>query len=209
MTAAHIYDILDEVRRPYTREYEERYLHRVPDFECVDDRVKWLAEKAKGRNVLDVGCGSGELHAAIGSSAALCVGIDSRPCDSPTAAVYDIDDPWEQRPLPFADLPIDLIVCGEVIEHLGNPRQALERLLSQWPDAELIVTVPNAFCSAGAMHMVRGRENVNDDHVAWYSWHTMTVLLRKSGWRVKEVRWYNGKPRIAEGLIFTAGAING
>jgi hypothetical protein len=50
--------------------------------------------------------------------------------------------------------------------------------------------------------MTQGIESVNIDHVAWYSWQTMTTLLNKTEWRVVDWKWYNGKPLTAEGLIF-------
>jgi len=38
--------------------------------------------------------------------------------------------------------------------------------------------------------------------VAWYSWHTMMMLLERLGYDVLDWRWYNGVPLTAEGLIF-------
>ena len=209
MTAAHIYDLLDEVKKPYSKEYEAKQIHRIPEMEVVENRAEWLVERVRDKTIVDIGCASGELHERLSASASMCVGIDREPCDSPTAAVYDLDEvPWA-RDIPFADLPVEVIVCGEVIEHLCNPGQALVRLAQQWPSAELVVTVPNAFSECARVYLSKGIENVNRDHVAWYSWFTMASLLMRSGWAVKEAYWYNGNPRTAEGLIFVCETHNG
>src|SRR5574343_763015 len=71
-----------------------------------------------------------------------------------------------------------LPICGEVIEHLINPGQFLMQLHAA--KCPIIVTVPNAFGSAG-MKCIRntGYENVNKDHVAYYSYGTFRVLAQK------------------------------
>lgn len=197
-----VYDLLDEVKRPYSKEYEAKQIHHVPAMDVVGNRTEWLVERVRGKTVLDVGCASGALHAQLAASAAMCVGIDREPCDSPTSAVYDLDAVNMDGDIPFSELPIDTIVCGEVIEHLGNPQQALCRLAGDWPGAELLVTVPNAFSACARQYLAKGIENVNSDHVAWYSWHTLSVLFQRAGWRVVESYWYHGEPLTAEGLIF-------
>jgi hypothetical protein len=64
-----------------------------------------------------------------------------------------------------------------------------------------VITVPNAFAQAGRSHMLRGVENVNVDHVAWYSHRTLKTLLERVGYDIKEFHWYRGVPYLAEGLI--------
>jgi hypothetical protein len=49
--------------------------------------------------------------------------------------------------------------------------------------------------------MEAGTENVNVDHVAWYSWRTLKTLLDRYGYPIREFYWYKGRPRFAEGII--------
>jgi hypothetical protein len=47
-------------------------------------------------------------------------------------------------------------------------------------------------------------ENVNIDHVAWYSPRTLRTLLERARWNITEFAWYGGDPGVAEGLIAVA-----
>lgn len=200
MSEPTIYGILDSIRSGNANaEWRQKMLHPIPDAEVVPNRPKWLVERVAGKVVLDVGCASGALHEALAASASRIYGIDRESTNQATSVKYDLDE-VNGKDLPFWDLPIEVIVCGEVIEHLRNPGWALDRFRRCWPDAELIITVPNAFGGGSWIH--RGIECVNPDHVAWYSWHTLKVLVERSGYEVLEWHWYHGRPRTAEGIIF-------
>ena len=202
-------------------EYVARMIHEVPDAVVVD-RVKFVLGRAEGKVVLDVGA-SGALHEALCKAAKRVIGIDRPTLMNEHQRMYvghsalvSFDEARNPGPLQemfFIDLddvngfvplcPAELIVCGEVIEHLGNPLHFLTRLRRTYPSTPVIVTVPNAFADIGRRHLERNEwENVNIDHVAWYSWRTLKTLVERAGYAVKEVYWYNGRPLFAEGLIF-------
>jgi len=42
------------------------------------------------------------------------------------------------------------------------------------------------------------------DHVSYYSYTTIKVLLERAGYSIVEHYWYGGKPYISEGLIVKA-----
>ena len=176
--------------------YVARMMHEVPDAVVVD-RVPFIAGRAAGKTVLDVGA-SGELHDAIVASAAKVYGID-RP-GSPADFALDLDAIDGVLPAPPG---VELVVCGEVIEHLSNPGWLLTRLRSTFPGVPVIVTVPNGFSDIARRHLERDEiENVHVEHCAWYSWRTLKTLVEKSGYKVSEFYWQNGRPLFAEGLIF-------
>jgi 2-polyprenyl-6-hydroxyphenyl methylase/3-demethylubiquinone-9 3-methyltransferase len=182
-------------------EYAAKMLHTVPQATVVD-RIAFVLERCRGRRVLELGA-SGKLHDEIVKSAAELFGVDKSPRDTSIEA-FDLDVIGEcQDMIPGPD-GIDVVVCGEVLEHLSNPGWTLSRLRNQWPGAELIVTVPNAFSAVAVHHMERGVENVNRDHVAWYSTRTLQTLLERHGFTITEWHWYNGEPLAAEGLIAVA-----
>jgi hypothetical protein len=56
----------------------------------------------------------------------------------------------------------------------------------------------------GCHALEKGYENVNRDHVAYYSWWTLKSLVEKCGYEVVEFAWYNGRPLFAEGLVMLA-----
>lgn len=203
------YDTIEDLRSQLgsgpkiDKAYADKMLHQIPDAPVVD-REKTILEACRGKRVLEFGA-TGPLHDAIRDVAMDCLGIDRASGDGVIA--FDLDDVSQVR-LPHFDefdkdtglLP-DVIVCGEVIEHLSNPGWFLTRLRKQYAGVKTIITVPNAFGSAGQKHLARGIENVNIDHVAWYSFRTLKTLLERAGYRDLEFAWYRGQPLTAEGLI--------
>jgi hypothetical protein len=181
--------------RPVPDAYREKMLHTVPEAEVVK-REGFLLDACRGRRVLEFGA-SGPMHDAIVKVAAATVGVDRE--DGPGVVGFDLDD-VSQSTLPSMDAP-DVIVCGEVLEHLSNPGWFLTRLRRQYPGVPVVITVPNAFAEAGRKSIVTGVECVNRDHVAYYSWKTLTVLVSRAGYTSTVFAWYKGQPRTAEGLI--------
>ena len=176
--------------------YAAKMLHDLPDGDTVD-RVQFILERCKGKVVLEFGA-SGPLHRAIVKVARVAYGVDVAPEDDAVIA-FDLDDVTITRLPEYAP---DVIVCGEILEHLSNPGYFLARLRQY--DAPVIISVPNAFAKLQARHLADGHENVNIDHVAWYSPRTLRTLLERSGYGIQAFHWYNGDPGTAEGLIVVA-----
>lgn len=177
--------------------YVTKQLHRIPDAPVVD-RVSYIVEQCRGKRVLNLGCASGVLHEAIAGVAHEIYGVDIER-GAHTWLVCDLDAVPEQVYAAAKDLEIEVMVAGEVVEHLISPGYMLNmlRLLA----CPLVVSVPNAFSDAGRGWLAKGYENVHRDHTAWYSYKTLHNLLVRCGYTVMEWAWYNGDPGTAEGLI--------
>ena len=87
--------------------------------------------------------------------------------------------------------PADLVVAGEVIEHLDAPGPFLRamRVLTR-PDGRLVLTTPNAYRVLNFLAPLSGAELVHPDHTAWHSPRTLRTLLERNGWAVDEVAYY-------------------
>ena len=209
-----VYDILDKIKRGNPRlEWQDRMLHKIPDAESVSSRQEYILEQVKGKTVLDVGCagtdGKCTLFKKIMVAALKAYGIDKTDCGLPNTKVLDIDELQSAfhptgvttiDTLPYAEKDIDLIICSEILEHLSRPGLLLDNLYP-FPNAELLITVPNAYSSNAFKQLQKGYECVNDDHVCWYSWRTLKTLIERSGYTVTKFLWYNGAPLFSEGLI--------
>jgi hypothetical protein len=184
--------------------YAEKMLHKLPETKVVD-RAEFILSHVTGKRVLEFGA-SGPMHEAIVKAAALCVGVDRE--DAPGVIGFDLDDVARDLPdTTFNEVggsSLDIIVCGEVLEHLSNPGWFLTRLKRQFAGVPVIITVPNAFAEAGKQWLKKGYENVNKDHVAWYSPKTLSVLLERAGYTCGDLYYYNGTGPTAEGLIVIA-----
>lgn len=178
-----------------TADYAAKMLHSIPEAEVVD-RERFILDYCRGKRVLEFGA-SGPLHEAIVKVASEFWGIDR--VEAPHVMAFDLDDVGQQH-LP-TEFPPEVIVCGEVLEHLGNPLWFLTRLRRQFGETPTIITVPNAFGAVAARRITEGTENVNVDHVAWYSYRTLKTLLGRAGYRSFGFAWYRGNPLTAEGLV--------
>lgn len=175
--------------------YAEKMLHAVPKAPVVD-RAGFFVDLARGKRVLEFGA-SGPLSLKIREVAAGYLGVD-RAADGPQVVGFNLDD-VSQAALPAFDA--ELVVGGEVLEHLSNPGWFLARLKQQYGDRTIVLSVPNAFSEVGRSHIGKGVENVNRDHVAYYSYRTLFTLLERAGFTRNTFAWYTGQPLTAEGLI--------
>lgn len=202
---ATIEDLRSQLGAPKTPDasaaYAAKMLHPLPDVKVVADRIAYLVEHCKGKSVVEFGA-SGSASKAIRGVAALFYGVD-REDSGLLVDGFDLDD-VAQTSLPAAPFSPDIIICGEVLEHLSNPGWFLARLHSQFAGVPVLITVPNAFSSAAQNWLKKGYENVNADHVAWYSPKTLSVLLERAGYSTGDLAYYNGTGPTAEGLIVYA-----
>ena len=191
-----ISELMDECASTHPRgwEYQKKMIHPIPNTSVVD-RERFILERCRNKAVINFGCASGGLHGAIKSVANHIIGLDKRqPCD----ILIDFDNIKHEGPSLFGDLAI----CGEVLEHLSNPGRFLDYL---WRfKMSIIFTVPNALSEIARRYANTGIESVNNDHVSWYSYHTMKVLLERHGFSNMEWYWYNGRAIFAEGLVVVA-----
>lgn len=202
------YASLDDLRshlggqRPEpTPAYREKMLHPIPPDITSVDRVKFILQHCTGKRVLEFGA-SGPLFLAIRPVTTSYQGVDRQ--DGDQIIGFDLDDvsqTWLPVPTYWEGQKWDLIVCGEILEHLMNPGWFLTRLRRQYLGIPVILTVPNAFADAGRRWILKGIENVNRDHVAYYSPKTVSVLLERVGYHTGGLFWYGGPGPTAEGLI--------
>ena len=181
--------------------YYDRMVHKVPAAPVVN-REEFILQQCRDKVVLSLGH-SGSLADRMDEVCAKCYGVGLEPRNHPLYTVSNLDD---ELGVVFKT-DVELLVMGEILEHLANPGNLLCQLWHLYQtgtgdSCPLLITVPNAFASCHGENIRKGIENVNKEHVAYYSYHTLKTLVERCGYTVQEWFWYNGKPRIAEGLIF-------
>jgi 2-polyprenyl-3-methyl-5-hydroxy-6-metoxy-1,4-benzoquinol methylase len=175
----------------------------------IDDRVAFLTERCRDRNVLDIGCvahdaarlgGDDWLHGHLARAASTCVGVDilAEGVSAVNAAGYDAvahDLTTGLGPLAGRG-PFDVIVAGELLEHVPDLdmvfRVAAEGLA---PDGELVLTTPNPYAPqrvrAGQLGIVW--ENV--DHVSYLFPSGIAELAERRGLVLAEAATVDERPR--------------
>jgi len=146
-------------------------------------REKIIENIVKGRSVLDIGSaadgGDKILWNLIRKSSAEVTGIDVLPCEDPDVVHGDMES------YDFEGC-FDVIVMGDVIEHVNNPGLLLANIRKHLKkNGQLIVTTPNAKWWTVAYRP-------HPEHVVWHDKYTLTKLLQRFGFSVEQFVFYPG-----------------
>lgn len=169
-------------------------------------KVALLEAAVTGKNVLHIGAigetGGGlkaklaaadrSVHAALTRSAASCVGvdIDREAVDALIRSkrftnLVALDATKMQR----GDVPlssIDVIVAGDILEHLPNPGELLARLRAiADPDTVLVLTTPNGVGLPQLLRYLRGLPLEGSDHRCSFNIYSLSNLLHACGWEIR------------------------
>ena len=134
-----------------------------------------------GRRVLDLGCRDGALTQAFLSGNDV-VGIDADQDALAEAAKLGIETHWADldQPLQLPDESFDVVVAGELLEHLRDPHALvaeIRRVLR--PAGTFVASVPNAYRLKGRLLFLFGRPPENDPtHLQMFSAADVRGLLR-------------------------------
>jgi methionine biosynthesis protein MetW len=152
-----------------------------------------------GSRVLDIGCASGYLAAALRDQGSRTVGIEPDPGMAQEAEQHCervIATQLEQAMDDLAGEHFDAIVLGDVLEHLADPWTTLtwarERLA---PGGVALVSVPNIAHWSARWSLARGRFDYADygifdrTHLRFFTQRTAHELAQSAGFEVEGERW--------------------
>jgi len=103
----------------------------------------------------------------------------------------------------------DVIIAGEMIEHLSNPGlflQGIKRFMRE--DTNLVITTVNAYCGMRFFYYgLRGRggrlEPVHPDHVYYFSYSTLNHLIEREKFKATNFHFYDlGKEHRPHGRFY-------
>jgi SAM-dependent methyltransferase len=192
----------DSFAEAYTAETELSLVNAYYERPAILD----LAGDVAGRRILDVGCGSGPLFAALRDRGAIVTGIDSsarmlelaRRRLGTSAALHLAD---LRSPLPFADGAFEDVVASLVLHYLEDwtaPLAELRRVLT--PGGRLIASVDHPFhsqlqASPGADYFATRKWsftwNLGGHRAPMSFWHrplhAMTDAFTAAGFRISVI----------------------
>jgi methionine biosynthesis protein MetW len=135
-----------------------------------------------GRRVLDLGCRDGALAASYLDGNDV-VGVDIDREALAHAAHVGLRTEWADldEPLAFSDASFDVVVAGEVLEHIRSPRRLLDeawRVLR--PGGTLVGSVPNGFRLKNRLRFLAGRHPEPDPtHLHLFGAHDLRRLVSR------------------------------
>jgi methionine biosynthesis protein MetW len=133
-----------------------------------------------GRRVLDLGCRDGALSAAYADGNDV-VGVDADREALAEAEKLGIETRWADLDdaLPFEDETFDVVVAGELLEHLRDPHRLVDevrRVLR--PGGSFVASVPNAYRLKNRLRFLAGRKPEDDPtHLQMFSADEVRTLL--------------------------------
>lgn len=168
-------------------------------YENVNPKIVELYEQE--RVILDIGCGAGALGAYLKSlnPAAVVHGVDISAEAGVTAAArldrfacVDLDN----STLPDFATRYDLIIVGDVLEHLKRPDMLLQDLKNLLTEGgKVIVSVPNIANYSIRLRLMLGQFNYTEtgildkSHLRFFTYMSVCSLLSECGYSVVAERY--------------------
>jgi glycosyltransferase involved in cell wall biosynthesis len=149
-----------------------------------------------GAKVIDIGCGPGGVARELARKGCAVAVVDQfDPAGAATLGMKIIRQDLDQEPR-FNVRDYDYLLLLDVIEHLKDPEQFLERIRSQfdYSPRKLVLTTPNvAFVVQRVMLLIGqfnyGKAGILDrTHTRLFTFRSLRQLLGETGFRIVEIR---------------------
>lgn len=171
------------------------------------DRIPYLLEVCKNKKVIHLGCADHLelinskrqnnlwLHELLTNVSQKCIGFDINEeainyinKDLEFSNVFCEDIISKRCDMIYND-KWDIMVIGEILEHVNNPVEFLSNIKALYKDSlkNLVITVPNALRLENYMFSQNGYECINSDHRYWFTPYTISKIMHESGLEVEEI----------------------
>ncbi len=159
--------------------------------------AKLLAAVGTGKRVLDVGCSSGYLARPLAERGNTIVGLELDPVAARAAEEFCelvLVGDVETMDLPLEPGFFDVVLGGDVIEHLRDPTATLARLRPLLrPGGRVVLSTPNVANWAIRLSLLSGRWRYTDrgildrSHTHLFTRATLAETLERAGYRVERI----------------------
>lgn len=161
---------------------------------ALGGHAKLVALVGSGKRVLDVGCSSGYLARPLAANGCTVVGLELDPAAAEEARSVCEDvlvGDVETMQLPFEERSFDVVLCGDLVEHLRDPEAFLARVRPLLrPDGRLVLTTPNVANWSMRIGLLVGRWRYTErgildrTHTHLFTRKTLVETLERAGYRV-------------------------
>lgn len=150
------------------------------------------------RRVLDVGCGRGRLGESLKARQAVeVVGIecDERAVEAAKSRLDQVvTGDVEKLTHQFAPASFDVIVCGDVLEHLREPMRWLRRA-REWlaPEGKLVASIPNVRHHSVLRGLLAGNWTyeaaglLDQTHLRFFTRRSIEDLFTQAGFQIRKL----------------------
>jgi SAM-dependent methyltransferase len=166
-----------------------------------------------GLRVLDVACGPGHIGAQIRQRGNHVVGVEISEAAAAEARrvldaahAFDIEGDWPEA---LRAEPFDVIVLGEVLEHVFDPVALLkEARRALTPRGRIVVTTPNFLVWIARLQVFFGRFRYQRyglfdfGHIRWFTYDYLRQVLTEAGFDI-DTEWHVAHPKQLQPLMKT------
>lgn len=172
-------------------------------------RLKYIVNECVNRRILDLGCfdetalikenSETYLFQQISNVAAFHIGVDNSSLLPDEGIVYSEKRKilkgsiYELDTMNLDQYHFDVIVAGELIEHLPDTLKFFSHLKENFGGKRLICSTPNATSFSNLLLSLFKRESCHIDHYQIYSYKTLNTLCRVSGFSSWQIIPYHVK----------------
>jgi O-antigen biosynthesis protein len=153
-----------------------------------------------GKKVLEIGPGSGHLTEALAKQncRVTCIEIDENLTSIARSfcqrmIVADVESVNLEDAFPGERF--DVILLGDVLEHLKHPEIILRKLRDYLqPAGYLVISLPNVAHASVRLALLSGQFNYSEEgiidrtHLRFFTLATIVSLSREAGYRIRELR---------------------
>ncbi len=173
------------------------------------ERVKYITNICINKNVLDLGCfdetalvkenSTNYLFQQISNVAALHIGVDNSKLLPAEGISYSEKakilrgDIYDLNQMGLETYHFDVIVAGELIEHLPNTLAFFQNLKRDFSGKRIICSTPNTTSFANMVLALFKRESCHRDHYQVYSYKTLNTLCRTAQFKSWQLIPYHVK----------------
>jgi len=165
-------------------------------------REEFIEKICKGQDVLDVGCADHDtdtnevkedyLHKRIKDVSKSLLGLDLHGPNVKYLKGKGYDVVQGNVETVSLKKKFDVIIAGEIIEHLSNQGQFLSNMAKHLkPEGRLILTTPNGYGFRYLLRMILfGKVIPNPEHTCIYDPFTIRQILERHGFKIKALHYY-------------------
>lgn len=176
-------------------------------YDQLKNRRNFIIQFVKNKKVIHLGCcdhkpvirdkikDNSWMHKIITENSKECIGIDIekdtveyvRSEFKYENIIYgDITD--KKKIKEVVDNKFDIMVMGEILEHVDNPVLFLKQIRENYKNniSQILITVPNAFSYRNMKSVKENSEVINSDHRYWFTPYTLAKIISLAGYKVDE-----------------------